>query len=76
MNGIREKVELLAAAPRETVADELIRVALGRIGVVSVDQAFRDAVLQAYDYGRLAVVRELLAGTIRAEQERVGGTVQ
>lgn len=76
MNVIREQVEALVGKTREEVADALVERALARAGVVTAEEAFRDAVRSAYDYGRLAVVRELLNDTIRKEQDRIGGRVQ
>lgn len=65
MSQFRTRAELQAFVlrPRDEQIALLIKAAQLRIGTVGIDQAFRDAVANAWDFGALAACEHALAGT-------------
>ncbi len=59
-DNVREEILKLARKPREEQVDLLIKAAQVRAQLVGQDEAFRDAMLHAWDFGGLAAIQKFL----------------
>ena len=59
----RDELQAFVLQPRDEQIALLIKAAQLRISTVGIDQAFRDAVSHAWDFGALAACEHALAGT-------------